>query len=573
MSSSALVANPTLEDSALSPVSFEGSRRPHCSPEAILIYLTVPGSPVIPMKVLESDSIASVKLRIQSFKGFVAGKQTLMSNGRELARNDSLVRDYGLSDGNVLQLETRLSDLRSITIKTTCGKKYEFQVESRRNIGYVKRQVAEGGWALGNLEDHKLVCDGEEIGDDQIIDDICKNNDAVFHLVIPQSAKIRSKPVEKDNELVVVASDWKKKKGIDDLQMVAGKPRHRDCWIQQNIIDPKVEHSPAIMELVRSTSAGMEKGNPPILSTEGCGGVYFMQDALGHRCIGVFKPIDEEPMAENNPRGLQLSTNGEGMKRGTRVGEGAMREVAAYVLDHPLGGRRISEEAGFAGVPPTVMVGCLNRGFHRSEEDNGAGKTVKVGSLQMFVENCGSCEDMGPQAFPVGEVQKIAVLDIRLANADRHAGNILVCKDNKGRIMLVPIDHAYCLPDRFEDCTFDWLYWRQARQHFSGETIAYIKSLDAEEDIALLKSYGWELSPESSRTLRISTMLLKKGVQRGLTPYDIGSIMCRVTTEKESKIEEIIREAGNAILPRSRETAFLECVSEIMDRHLDKLLS
>jgi len=40
------------------------------------------------------------------------------------------------------------------------------------------------------------------------------------------------------------------------------------------------------------------------------------------------------------------------------------------------------------------------------------------------------------------------VLDIRLANADRHAGNILFCKEGEeGRIVLIPIDHGYCLPD------------------------------------------------------------------------------------------------------------------------------
>lgn len=53
-----------------------------------------------------------------------------------------------------------------------------------------------------------------------------------------------------------------------------------------------------------------------------------------------------------------------------------------------------------------------------------------------------------PRAFPVDEVHKISVLDIRLANADRHAGNILFSKDGgKGKILLVPIDHGYCLPD------------------------------------------------------------------------------------------------------------------------------
>lgn len=127
------------------------------------------------------------------------------------------------------------------------------------------------------------------------------------------------------------------------------------------------------------------------------------------------------------------------------------------------------------------------------------------------------------------------------------------------------------MPLQFEDCTFEWLYWPQARQPFNSETIDYIKSLDAEEDIALLKFHGWELSPECSRTLRISTMLLKKGAERGLTPYDIGSILCRETLKKESKIEEIIREAKDSVLPGTSEAAFLEAVYDIMDRYLDEL--
>jgi len=40
------------------------------------------------------------------------------------------------------------------------------------------------------------------------------------------------------------------------------------------------------------------------------------------------------------------------------------------------------------------------------------------------------------------------VLDIRLANADRHAGNILIRKEADGQIKLIPIDHGYCLPDK-----------------------------------------------------------------------------------------------------------------------------
>lgn len=141
-------------------------------------------------------------------------------------------------------------------------------------------------------------------------------------------------------------------------------------------------------------------------------------------------------MAENNPRGLPLSLDGEGLKRGALVGEGALREVAAYLLDHPIDGCKSDGAGGFSGVPPTALV----RSFHM-------GKEFRIGSLQMFVQNHGSCEDMGSQAFPVQEVQKIAVLDIRLANADRHAGNILVCQDGD-RLQLVPIDHGYCIPEK-----------------------------------------------------------------------------------------------------------------------------
>lgn len=95
--------------------------------------------------------------------------------------------------------------------------------------------------------------------------------------------------------------------------------------------------------------------------------------------------------------------------------------------------------------------------------------------------------------------------------------------------------------------------------------------LDAEQDIALLKFHGWELSCECARTLRISTMLLKKGAERGLTPFAIGSIMCRETLKKVSVIEEIVREAEESVLPGTSETAFLESVSQIMDRRLNEL--
>lgn len=578
MSSACEVANyPFLEESLL---GFPTSSTLGDSQESILIFLAMSGS-MVPMRVLGYDSIESVKLRIQTCQGFVVKNQKLVCGGRELARSHSRVRDYGVTHGNVLHLILRLSDLQVINVTTSCGKVFTIHVGRSRDVRYVKRQIANTEHGLGDIDDHEVLCNGQKLEDQRLINDICNDNDSVIHLFVRKSAKIRARPVERNFELSIVAplfngvrefdADTEAKLGEEVLEnnvFVPRKPPDREVILEPVIVNPKIESPLVISNLVNSVLEGLERGNDPIRSSEGTGGAYFMLDASGSKYLAVFKPIDEEPMAVNNPRGLPLSVDGEGLKKGTRVGEGALRECAAYILDHPKNGRRsfVGELKGFAGVPPTYMVRCLHKGFNHPE-----GVKSKIGSLQMFMENEGSCEDMGPSAFPTDEVHKIAVLDMRMANADRHAGNILVSKGDDSHTSLIPIDHGYCLPESFEDCTFDWLYWPQARKTFSTDTIEYIKSLDAEEDIALLKFYGWELPLECARVLRISTMLLKKGALRGLTPFAIGNIMCRETLNKASVIEEIVQEALDSVLPASSEAAFLETVSNIMDRRLDEI--
>ncbi|GJM90911.1 hypothetical protein PR202_ga07236 [Eleusine coracana subsp. coracana] len=476
--------SPLLEQQlALVPQCFLRSRPP---PDSILIFLAMSGAPPVPMRVQGSESVASVKLRIQrlKFTGFVATKQRLVFGGHELSHGRSLLRDYGLDEGNVLHLVVRLADLRAITIETNDGKKFRFQVESGCKVGYLKDKLAaRTGEQLTTLKDCKLVLDEEELEDDQLVTDIDFKGDAVIHLFIREPAKVTTQKLEK--ETVVTATTPKQKESCLQIDASGGRTT---ALVEPIIVNRKAKISPAVMDMIGMTIAGLENGFLPDMSTEGSGGVYFMKDHSGESNVAVFKPIDEEPMAENNPRGLPLSVDGEGLKRGTRVGEGALREVAA------------------------------------------------------------------------------------LANADRHAGNILVCQDGN-HLKLVPIDHGYCLPEKFEDCTFEWLYWPQAREPFSADALAYIRTLDAEKDIALLKFHGWGLSRQSALVLRASTMLLKKGAERGLTPYDIGSIMCRETVKKESKIEAIIEEAEDAILPGTSDATFLETISEVMDRHLHNMLS
>lgn len=461
MSIASVALSPVREESFYFPFRIWDQFSGWSRDDSILIFITFSGS-VIPMHVLESDSIASVKLRIQSYKGIFMKKQKLVFEGKELARNSSCVRDYGIADGNILHLVLRLSNLQTITVRTVGGREFELHVERKRNVAYVKQQITKRGKGFLDLRDQELICNGEELEDARLINDICGSDDAVIHLLVRKSAKVRARSVEKHFEVSIVVSDSdgteadfadeeerQQQIQFDEFQFVAGKPLRRDFLLEPLIVNPKVELSPAIKQLIDYTFEGLERGNPPIRSSEGSGGAYLMQDSSGQKYISVFKPMDEEPMAVNNPLGLPLSTNGEGLKKGTRVGEGALREVAAYILDHPKGGCRsfANEEKGFAGVPPTVMVKCMHKGFNYSNGYECVSKNAKIGSLQMFMKNSGSCEDMGPQDFPVEEVHKISVLDIRLANADRHAGNILVSRDSdQGRIVLIPIDHGYCLP-------------------------------------------------------------------------------------------------------------------------------
>ncbi|KAK4769672.1 hypothetical protein SAY87_030204 [Trapa incisa] len=592
MSSSGVAVSLNHQDSILS-TDFVHPRLCPLPDESILIYVSLSGC-MMPLRVFESESIESMKLRIQTCRGFFTRSQKLVCRGRELSRGSSLVRDYDVSDGDVLHLVLRLSDLQAIQVRTSCGEEFTLRVERNRDVGYVKKQVAEKARVV-DLDEQEVVYNGERLEDQRLIDDISKENGAVIHLFVRRSAKVRARPVEKNYELSIVASELNGKKSSDvnketgkrKRQYDAGKENHstgnegkgeivcqtpaaaaaRDFWVEPIVINPKVELSSVIWDMIYLIQDGLEAGRKPLRSMEGTGGAYFMQDSCG-QYVSVFKPIDEEPMAVNNPWGLPLSSDGEGLKKGTRVGEGAFREVAAYILDHPKGGHRslFGDAKGFAGVPLTLMIECFHHGFNHPKE-----VSIKIGSLQMFAENQGSCEDIGPQSFPVDEVHKISVLDIRLANADRHAGNILLGEDQNGKRVLIPIDHGYCLPESFEDCTFDWLYWPQARQPYSRETIEYIKELDAEEDIALLKFHGWDLPIKCARTFRISTMLLKKGVEIGLTPFEIGNMMCREVLNKKSIIEEIVEEAEDSVIPDSGEAAFLEAVWQMMDCRLDEI--
>ena len=237
-----------------------------------------------------------------------------------------------------------------------------------------------------------------------------------------------------------------------------------------------VDCSPDMADCINAVRQGLSAGLAPRLAMEGTGGTYFLR-SRGKTNVAVFKAEDEEPFAPANPRGYQGAMGAAGFRHGLVSGEGAVREVAAFLIDHD----------GFSGVPPTTRVEISTRAFSCPANGNikrlssglslfanpvnftaslsseniaalrkatsaasayacpapassGGSRSLpalspsieaeqprtKVGSLQAYVEYDELAGDVNPQSFPASEVHKIAILDIRLFNIDRNEANILV---------------------------------------------------------------------------------------------------------------------------------------------------
>jgi hypothetical protein len=121
---------------------------------------------------------------------------------------------------------------------------------------------------------------------------------------------------------------------------------------------------------------------------------------------------------------------------------------------------------------------------------------------------------------------------------------------------------------QFAACLFTWLNWPQAHEPFDAETVHYIESLNPEKDIELLNHYRLKLGRKSTRIYHVSTMLIKKGVARGLTPREIGKIMCG---ECYYGIEKILRKVKKVISQPASEEEFMMTLSETMDQYFDEI--
>lgn len=363
-----------------------------------------------------------------------------------------------------------------------------------------------------------------------------------------------------------------KKATIHDLSTL--KQIENDICISKAMFDSTPKLLKSIIKQCRIALAYCIK---PVLVLDGSGGTYFLHD-IHKRKIAVFKPADEEPYAVNNPRGYVKSgstatsatTSGScyyddagdedddtlSMRAGIKPGEACLREVAAFLLDHN----------GFSSVPMTTLVEARHYAFHSngsmlklnqggaavgshsllpssdsssaigngisasSQSSNSSSGTKKVGSCQEFVTSECTMDDLSPSKLSKEEVHKIAILDIRILNADRNTANLLCRRnpENPDTLELIPIDHGYCLRTSADVCWFDWCWldWPQCKEPLSQSMKDYVLNLDIEKDVHMLRE-KLDIPKGALDYFRASSTLLQQGVKVGLTLYEIAVLCCR----------------------------------------------
>ncbi|XP_073050061.1 phosphatidylinositol 4-kinase gamma 5-like [Primulina eburnea] len=302
-------------------------------------------------------------------------------------------------------------------------------------------------------------------------------------------------------------------------------------------------------QLVKKIIKAINNGVDPVPVHSGLGGAYYFRNSRGES-VAIVKPTDEEPFAPNNPKGFVGKVLGQpGLKRSVRVGETGFREVAAYLLDHD----------HFANVPPTALVKITHSIFNVNDGVNGnkpqnKNLVSKIASFQQFIPHDYDASDHGTSSFPISAVHRIGILDIRILNTDRHAGNLLVRKldddERFGQVELIPIDHGLSLPESLEDPYFEWIHWPQASIPFSDYELEYIKDLDPVRDSEMLRNELPMIRKACLRVLFLCTIFLKEAAANGLCLAEIGEMMSRefrTSEEEPSELEVMCIEARRLI--------------------------
>ncbi|HEV8051744.1 MAG TPA: hypothetical protein VGP47_04555 [Parachlamydiaceae bacterium] len=331
-------------------------------------------------------------------------------------------------------------------------------------------------------------------------------------------------------------------------RITAGKILDRLELLGNVILNPQLKADlKELVDIPETLEArlALRQGITPEVLNKTSSGTYIMRNRQG-KPWGIFKPQCQEIGGSKNPSWViwAVCTS---EQWGIEEGTGYLRECAAYSLD----------KNHFSNVPLTVSTHFQHPALDTSIFPISTPNLT--GSFQLFKDNCKPGNEclkkyeiysvkLGKAAggsvlysmikkayvtffrflffcglphLPVNQVHRMAILDIRLLNCDRHFGNFLFDKISQ---KLFPIDHGLILPANATKTRFDWKQLIQSHIPFSNEELAYIDQLNADEDEKILIKCGINCLEALGR-MKLSTALLKECAKRGMTAHQIADLM------------------------------------------------
>uniref|UniRef100_A0AC34GZD2 Phosphatidylinositol 4-kinase type 2 n=1 Tax=Panagrolaimus sp. ES5 TaxID=591445 RepID=A0AC34GZD2_9BILA len=281
-------------------------------------------------------------------------------------------------------------------------------------------------------------------------------------------------------------------------------------------------------EVMEAIGAGIY----PQLCAEGSSGSYFVYNKHG-KTIGIFKPKDEEPFADLNPKWPKYFQK---MLCFCCFGRSCLIPNVGYLSE--TAASLVDERLRLFIVPKTRIVKLASPTFNygRSWLHENPKIKGKEGSLQTFVEGYQSAEaflnewtNLGTEMNISAETeerfillfQKLCVLDYVIRNTDRHNDNWLVRYAQDEPIQIAAIDNGLAFPvkhpeaaSRFRTFPFAWaslsLAHKPLNQNLRQQLLTLLTPIFVHELCEELKKF-FRYDREHNRYLTYSQIRVLRG--------------------------------------------------------------